>query len=530
MQMGLVLAVVLGAFQVHAADVAATPETYRALLGTLVAGDTLQLAAGHYPRLNIAGLNGTADAWITISGPTSGAPAVVDADACCNTVEISNSSYVAVEHVTIDGQDIDGAFAISAKDGARNRVHNIRIEGCEIINHHGSQQHNGISTKTPTWGWIVRGNRILNAGTGIYLGNSDGTFPFIGGLIENNLVENSIGYSMQIKWQLPRPDVQGMPTTPSTTIIRNNVFIKNDQPSPDGDRPNVLVGGFPQTGPGSQDRYEIYGNLFLNNPREALLQASGRVSVHDNVFVGAPTTPAILLRDHDLPLRQAWVYNNTIYGTPTGIAFGSAAPQGGAVVGNLIFAATPIQGHVTQRDNITDTVANAALYVKAPSTTAGAMDFYPLAGKATGTAIDLSAFDGDTDVGIDFNGRNKGTFTFRGAYAGEGTNPGWPLNNTIKGLAADEDDGDAGPDDGDGDAGPDDNNDGADAGSDGADAGSDDTAGADDDAAAGASDPGCSLTATGTAAGSWCGLSFAAGLALANRRRRRERAIASGRR
>lgn len=374
--MGLVAAVLgLGMRDARAADIAATPETYKALFSALTAGDTLRLAAGHYPRLTITDLNGTPSAWVNVTGPSSGDPAIIDADSgpCCNTVEIVNSSYFALEHVTIDGKNIDGAFAISAKDGASNRVHNIRIEACDLINHSGSQQHNGISTKTPTWGWIVRGNRIMDAGTGMYFGNSDATFPFVGGIIENNLIQNTIGYNLQIKYQKPRPTVEGMPTGPSTTIIRNNVFIKNDQASPDGDRPNVLVGGFPETGAGSEDRYEIYGNVFAHNPRESLLQASGRVSIHDNVFVDAPSTRAIILRNHDLPLRQARVYNNTIYGAAEGIVFGNAAPQGDAVMGNLLFAVTPIKGTiVNQKDNLTDTVANAAMYVNAPSITLSA--------------------------------------------------------------------------------------------------------------------------------------------------------------
>jgi hypothetical protein len=41
---------------------------------------------------------------------------------------------------------------------------------------------------TPTWGRIIRRNVIDGAGTGIYLGNSDGSAPFVAGIIENNLI------------------------------------------------------------------------------------------------------------------------------------------------------------------------------------------------------------------------------------------------------------------------------------------------------------------------------------------------------
>jgi len=413
----------------RAADVDASPTTFKSLLGSLKPGDIMRLAAGKYPHFTIDGLRGTPDAWITIAGPPSGDAAVVEADPgpCCNTIEITNSSHVAVVGLTVDGLNVDGAFGVSAKGGVANVVHDIRIEDSTFLHHDTSQQNVAISTKAPTWGWIIRRNRIVGAGTGMYLGNSDGTCPFVGGLIEQNLVQDTIGYNIEIKWQQPRPTVAGMPTSPTSTVLRHNVFIKTDRPSPDGDRPNLLTGGFPDTGAGSTDRYEIYGNLFVHNPRESLLQASGRVSIHDNVFVDVVGN-AVLLQNHDLPLRQAYVYNNTIYGAGTGIRFGSAAAQGDGVVGNLVFASTPIAGTISaQRDNLVDTVAAAATYVTRPSLVLGEMDFYPLAGRCQGTPLDLSTFASDVDRDRDFNGTSKGDFRFRGAYAGEGVNPGWRL-------------------------------------------------------------------------------------------------------
>jgi hypothetical protein len=420
-------------------EVDADPGSYQAALATLAPGDTLRLAAGSYAGLlSVSDLNGREDAWITIAGPGSGEPAIFVADPgpCCNTVEIRNSSYVALEHLTIDGQHVDGAFGISAGGGAGNLVHHIRIEGCTLLDHDGSQQTVAISTKTPTWGWVIRSNRILSAGTGMYLGNSDGTCPFVGGIIEGNLVSDTIGYNLQIKWQLPRPAVAGMPTGPASTLVRHNVFIKADRVSPDGDRPNVLVGGFPDTGPGAEDRYEIYGNFFFHNPREALLQASGRVSIHDNVFVDVAGA-AVVLADHDLPLRQGTVYDNTIYAAGTGISVSGTADQGARVAGNLVFATLPISaGPAEERDNLIDTVANAASYVTSPSTALSAMDFYPLPGVCEGVAIDMTEFAADTEYDRDFNGSSRGAFTFRGAYAGSGTNPGWQLAADLQGVPA----------------------------------------------------------------------------------------------
>ena len=386
----------------------------------------------------MTGLNGTPSAWITITGPDLGPPAVIIGAAGYNTVEILNSSYLAIENLRIDSLGIPGAFGISARGHEENSTHHIRIESNTLVGQNGGQQTDGISTKTPTWGWIIRYNRILGAGTGLYLGDSDGTQPFVNGLIENNLVEDTIGYSMEIKDQISIPEIPGIPTEPTSTIIRNNVFIKNDQPNPDGDRPNLLVGAFPATGAGSLNMYEIYGNSFLHNHREALFQGTGRVSLHDNIFVDGPYTyPAVVLRKHNYPLKIALVYNNTIYTSGKGIYFGTRAEIYDAVVGNLVFGNIPISGAIMrQSDNIVDSQENAARYVKSPSFALGSMDFYPLVGKCQGQPLDLSDFHTDIDYSVDFNYtpkvEAKGAVVYRGALAGEGSNPGWELRAGVK--------------------------------------------------------------------------------------------------
>ncbi len=441
-----------------ASDFQASPGDYKQKLSSLQSGDRLILSPGVYDHFTVQNLNGNPEHWITITGSDEG-EVVIQADPgpCCNTIEIVNSSYVSIENLTVDGMGVEGAFGISAKGGESNRVHHIKIEACTFIHHDAGQQTDAISTKTPTWGWIIRKNRIIGAGTGMYLGNSNGTYPFIAGLIEYNIIDDPLGYCMEIKWQQPWPDVQGMPTEPSSTIIRHNVFIKSDRPSPSGDRPNILVGGLPSDGPGSQNMYEIYGNFFYHNPRESLIQVSGRVSIHDNIFVDVAGT-AIRLQNHDLPMRMARVYNNTIYYAGQGIDVSGTLDQGAWVVGNLIFADTPIHGSAQdQRDNITDSIDAASSYVANPSTVLGEMDLFPLQGACQGPAMDLAAFSQDADFDRDFNGTQKGQYTFRGAYAGQGSNPGWSLDDNIKNMVDDSSDGgmsDAGMDAGDSGADP----------------------------------------------------------------------------
>ena len=420
----------------RASTYVATPSNYRTLLDSLAPGDTLRLTAGSYTLLTLQDLNGTPSSWITVTGPETGSPAVIKGDPCCNTVQLYGCSYLAIKNLTIDGNgyDVDG---INSKGYVS---HDILIEGCRLINLAASQATIGISTKETTWNWTIRNNTIVEPGTGLYLGNSEGDAPFINGVIEGNYILNPIGYCMELKHQLPYASLPGMPSGPNRTIVRNNVFIKDGRPTEAGDRPSLLVGPFPASGPGASDLYEIYGNFFYNNPREALFQGAGRFTLHDNIFVGAdPAYTAIYLTDHNGPLSHATVYNNTVYGAGTGITFATPPRTYGLVTGNLLLTDTAITTcgsctGVIARDNVAASVANAPQYVNQPSTTLGAMDFYPRSNctACAGSPLDLSPVVGDRDYNFDFNGTPKGSFTMRGAYAGSGVNPGWALTGAPK--------------------------------------------------------------------------------------------------
>lgn len=421
----------------------AVPADYRRKLTELAPGDTLRLEPGVYMSgLPLTDCNGTSDAWITIEGPPPGkGVAEIRQQAVANCVELRRCSHVALKHLHILGggpDGIPGQFGISAQGGLKNRVHHIRIEDCVISDWNTSQQSVGISTKTPTWDWTIRGNIIRDCGTGLYLGNSNGHDPFIRGVIEGNLVMNPLGYCMEIKFQQLRPQVEGMPTTASRTLIRDNVFIKSDAPSPSGDRPNLLVGGFPAEGPGSEDMHEICGNFFCHNPRESLLQASGRVSIHDNVLVDGAATrhAAITLRDHDLPLKSAHVYHNTICHAARGIHIANAASEAHSVSGNVVFAGMPMALHPSIRhvsDNLTGALAEARAHLANPTLQPGAMDLHPLPGKCLGEALQLAP-QTSTDTGYDrdFEGVSRGRFLFRGAYAGPSAAGAWRPAATLK--------------------------------------------------------------------------------------------------
>ncbi len=403
------------------------PSNYRTLLDSLQAGDTLMLVAGTYTEgLPIYDMNGTAVNPIIITGPTNGARAVFTARTCCNTIEIQNSSYIEIYNLELDGQNLSGVDAVKAGgDENINWAHHITLENLYIHSHDNGQQTVGISTKIPSWDWVIRHNIIDSAGTGLYLGNSNGNAPFIRGLIEGNLIVDTVGYNMQIKHQNPRPSLAGMPTGDNVTIIRHNVFSKANNASTGGNaRPNLLVGHWPLSGTGMNDTYEIYGNFFYDNPTgEPLFQGEGNIGLYDNLFVN-PNGDAVWIQPHNDVPKEVRVFNNTAV-TPNRAIYitGGDAASEQKVIGNAIFAATPISA-ANQSNNITDSYANANNYLTNPFAALGSLDLFPLTGTLTESALDNSSFNTFTDWDRDFNGyQHDGSF--RGAYAIAGSNPGW---------------------------------------------------------------------------------------------------------
>jgi len=425
--------------------IAANPSNYLSLLPTLKPGDTLLLAAGNYgidvngndtasvPGLPIFNLNGTASAPITITGPGTGPKPVFYGRSTHNTIRLSNASYIVLRNLEVDGRDL-GGFGVAAQGLA----HHITIEGLRLRGVGGDQSVVGISTSgAPTWNWVIRRNVIENAGTGMYLGHSNGSSPFVAGIIENNLIVDSIGYNIQIKHQTlwPSPVPEGMPTGKTSTIIRNNVFVKRGNfVSSDGARPNLLVGDVPASGPGSSNGYEIYGNFFYQNPTEALFQGEGNIAFYSNVMVNHAGT-ALRVQRHNGMVRDVRIYGNTIVARDTGIAVsGGASGTTQHVTGNAVFAASPISvsgANATASANVTDGYANASAYLNNPTGALGALDFYPKVGQLRSTAPDTAGLTAFAEFDRDFNGTVR-NWTLRGAYSGEGTNPGWRLGLEIK--------------------------------------------------------------------------------------------------
>lgn len=412
----------------------ANPSNYLFALTLLRAGDTLMLDPGIYddpkgvPGLPIFNMHGAPGRPIIITGPQQGGRAVLRARESHNTIRIENSSFIVIRNLELDGRhfDVDGVKAQGVS-------HDITLENLRIRDHDADQQTVGISTKAPAWNWVVRGNVIVGAGTGMYFGNSDGNHPFVAGLIEHNLVVDTIGYNIEIKHQNARPEVPGLPTDISATIIRHNVFSKaRNSSTGDMARPNLLVGHWPLKGPGVDDSYFIYGNFFYQNTAdECLFQGEGNIALYSNIFVNE-FGDGVCIQPHKAVPRTVHVLYNTVVAKDTGIRVRGGDPAYAKVVaGNAIFADKPLSGISETRDNITENYRAARRFLTEPLVPLGRLNLFPQLGKLVGEPINVMLPAGARDAALDFNGRPRDGRT-RGAYTAGESNPGWWLELNIK--------------------------------------------------------------------------------------------------
>lgn len=404
----------------------AGPGDYRDVLTTLMPGDTLRLSPGTYTRGLPLRTSGSEGACIVIEAFDPSDRPLFEGSDSFNIVAVHGASWIKVRGLDIDGLG-RGGFGVASQGGTDMPTHHVVIEDLSMVGLGGDQQIVGVSTKSPAWDWVIRGNRITGAGTGLYLGNSDGTQPFIRGVVELNTVRDPIGYCMQIKHQSPRPTPAGIPGDGSRTLIRWNVFAKTSGASTGGSaRPNLLLGHFPTSGEGQNDRYLVYGNFFYDNATEMLMQAEGNVAIYDNVFVN-PDGGAIAIQPHNDVPRVIDVFWNTVVANGRGVRVTGGDPafdqrvRYNAVYGPMPIAADDEAGNVTG-----DMAAAASALVSPAGPPDGTLDLHP-SGGALDATVDLGQLPDVLHRALDYDGRDRPA-THAGAYAGPASDPRVPLS------------------------------------------------------------------------------------------------------
>lgn len=388
----------------------AGPLDYRERLRALQPGDELRLVPGRYrDGLPLHGLHGAPGRPIVIRGADSARPSVLLGDPGRNTISLRNTAHVVIRDLELDGR---GAFVDAVKaEGDATYAHHIRLERLLIHNYGRHQQIVGISTKCPAWAWAIVDNRIIGGGTGIYLGDSDGSAPFVGGLIERNIVQDTMGYNLQIKHQLERPVLADFPRTTQRTLIRHNRFGKSrDASAGRAARPNVLIGHLPLSGPGRDDEYVVLGNYFLQNPHEALFQGEGNLTLIANVFVNTHDNglPAVDIRPHnDIPRRVRVLFNTVVHRrlgiriVPSRVGGDTGFEQ--IAAGNLIFADTGVAGGI-HADNL---VRPYAAFAAIPAGLEADPCIDALRVPVQGRAVELSQAGASAGLAADFHGNPR---------------------------------------------------------------------------------------------------------------------------
>jgi hypothetical protein len=218
------------------------------------------------------------------------------------------------------------------------------------------------------------------------------------------------------------------------TIIRKNVFTKDSTSSTGSNaRPNLLVGGFPDTGWGSRDYYEIYGNFFFNNPVEALFQGTGNIMLYENIFVNhfdpSGFRAIYITPQNGISPRDVKVFHNTVWAANSAGAIRLYSPDINYqqyCFSNAVFSPLPITNFNNNTDNVTDTYANAGNYVLSATVSLSTLNLYPQSGQLTGVQTPDTLFNNLTDWNLDFN-NDSYDWTYRGAYSGCCINNGWQL-------------------------------------------------------------------------------------------------------
>jgi len=447
----------------RAADLYANPgDDIRNIILNMDPGDTLHLAAGNYvTNLRMTGQNGDPDNWHVVRGPDVGVARIV-AVGYNNQIELTDSSYWRLENLELDGIDVSS----EAFKAQGSYAHHIVLDGLHVHDYLDVM----LDTKAVTWDMTIKNCHVHDGGSvGLYLGNSDGNGQLINFTFDNNLVERTYSYNMQIKQQNTRTGIASG-TQPGFEFdswgwdIKNSVFMRTDDTAGSA-RPNFLIDAAPMAGPGNDDLATIHGNVVLGNVAgvagDSGFQLSGNLRVYNNVILNVidDGISGIRIGAHaGINPRFMEVYSNTVFilggtaatrcltitdvlsgagmshlvannalirGSTGHTAFSGTLP-GDTIVANNIIRGTGVQAGFTQ------TFADLEDIFVNPVDTPGLVDLYP----APGSPL-IDAGDNSYAPSVDFNGvpRPRNSVVEVGAYELLGPdNPGWQVDLDLKRL------------------------------------------------------------------------------------------------
>jgi len=416
--------------------------------GRLVAGDTLLVAAGNYDvsTWNIAGLSGTANAWIVIRA--DGKAVIRGTSGCCNLVQMSNVSYVKLAGFEITMRDtFSGIDGVNLR-GSRN--HYIEFDSLYIHD----MTNVGIGMWPDSADHITLRNTQIcnNYGSGLYWGYP-GRNIIHDVLIENNYIHHcpkdpllDTHYGIQWKGWCYR------------AIIRNNVL--HDVGGTTRCGIVVYYGRKPLAGDDPADINIVRGNILWNCRNEGITAMSDALIENNIVFDAGVGINLQTYGDESFTgsnaVEHLTVRNNTVFRCRSACMAISGWSSAGAqvsVTGNALYqdaaGKTAVSGSIGAAIARANIVFGASSLGQGAAAGRGLNDFASVNATAAVPALDFYPSSGSslvncsTDATIfalqDFNqtARPQGNGYDAGAYerTAEG-NPGWAVIEGFKSSGA----------------------------------------------------------------------------------------------
>jgi hypothetical protein len=425
----LVVAAMLAAPSAYGANLDLSPgDDLRTLLGGLAAGDVATLADGVYEVLGPIQL---VDILATEAAPTimraaEGAVPILEQHGAGRIIEITRSSHVRIEGITLTG---GGDFAAEERsvhgviinDGSTD----ISILGNTITNISGDGVRSTDGVRL-----LIRRNEVSHTTGGMLMqfGSNNGSSWLQDSVIENNYLHHG-----------PREGIWNGPGCSGNRFVDNTIHALGAQPgialgATAFGAPNVVEGNalwdMESIGISIGGSATVRNNVVFNTTATGIHAAPSDAADYDNVVVSFNT---VVDTGNDGIDIRGWaghtgmVLANNAIANPTGYAMEAEAgdyDDGNLIVGNIVTGLVrgfeELAGHFVAGHGHGD-------FQDAP-----AWNFYPSSTSALRDAADPSGTTFIPDV--DFNGlARQASAPDVGAYEfGDAANPGWLIREGFK--------------------------------------------------------------------------------------------------